>query len=55
MARGLSCQVCRQRMSVKNERKQPEGSDVVYECKNDACSNYRRSGYRFSERVFEPK
>lgn len=57
MPKGLSCQVCRQRMSVKSEKKEPMGSTVVYECVNPACKNYVDSGrrYRFSEKVFESK
>ena len=57
MAKGLNCQVCRQRMSVKSEQRQPMGSWVVYECRNPACKNWIDSGqrYRFSEKVFEGK
>lgn len=55
MAKGRTCDVCRQRMKVTREVKQPRGSDVWYECQNDACKNYVRSGhkYRFSAREFE--
>lgn len=57
MPKGLSCQVCRQRMSVKSQRPEPMGTWVVYECGNPACKNYINSGkrYRFNEKVFEPK
>ncbi|MFG1809252.1 hypothetical protein [Streptomyces sp. NPDC049040] len=57
MPKGLSCQVCRQRMSVKSQRPEPMGTWVVYECGNPACKNYIDSGkrYRFNEKVFEPK
>lgn len=55
MAMGRSCDVCRQRMSVKSEQKQPKGAWVVYECRNDACRNYVRSSHtqRFSAKEFE--
>ncbi|MBC7270238.1 MAG: hypothetical protein H5T76_16275 [Streptomyces sp.] len=57
MAKGLSCRVCRQRMSVKSEQRQPMGSWIVYECRNPACKNWIDSGqrHRFSEKVFEDK
>jgi hypothetical protein len=57
MSKGRTCDVCRQRMTVKSEQKQPMGSWVVYECQNDACKNYVRSGHahRFSAREFEDK
>jgi hypothetical protein len=55
MAKGRSCDVCRQRMAVKREDRQPKGSWVTYECANNACKNYVQSGhkYRFSAREFE--
>ncbi|MCM2422179.1 hypothetical protein [Streptomyces sp. RKAG293] len=55
MPRGRTCQVCRQRMTVKSEQRQPKGSWVVYECQNPACRNYLNSGrlFRFSEKIFE--
>jgi hypothetical protein len=51
-----ACQVCRQNMKVKSSKPEPKGAWVVYECQNNACSNYVRSGHsnRFSESVFEP-
>ncbi|NJP44133.1 hypothetical protein [Actinacidiphila epipremni] len=57
MAKGRSCDVCRQRMSVTNERREPMGSWVYYECRNPACANYINSGkrYRFTAKEFESK
>ncbi|CAM5571697.1 MULTISPECIES: hypothetical protein [Streptomyces] len=57
MAKGRNCQVCRQRMSVRSEQRQPMGSWVVHECHNPACRNWIDSGrrHRFSEKVFEDK
>ncbi len=55
MAKVKKCQVCKKNMRVKSEQKEPAGSWIVYECKNDACKNYIMSGkqYRFNEKVFE--
>jgi hypothetical protein len=57
VAKGLNCQICRRRMSVRSEQRQPMGSWVVYECRNTECKNYIDSGkrYRFSEKAFEGK
>jgi hypothetical protein len=44
-------------MTVKSEQRQPMGSWVIYECQNNACKNYVRSGHaqRFSAKEFEGK
>lgn len=57
MAKGRNCPVCGRSMAVKSERRQPMGSDVVYECRNTACRNYISTDgrYPFRERVFEDK
>jgi hypothetical protein len=38
-----------------SEKQEPKGNTVVYECRNDGCLNYVKSGYRLREKVFEPK
>jgi lysyl-tRNA synthetase class I len=56
MPMGPTCRVCGRLMYKKvSEKKEPMGNTVVYECTNNGCSNYVKSGYRLREKVFEPK
>lgn len=56
MAMGPTCGSCRRLMYRKvSERREPKGNTVVYECGNDGCPNYVKSGHRMREKVFEPK
>ncbi|MBR7839717.1 hypothetical protein KDL01_41085 [Actinospica durhamensis] len=56
MPMGPTCRVCRRLMYRKvSERKEAKGSTIVYECSNDGCANYIRSGYRLQEKVFEER
>jgi len=57
MPKGLSCRVCRQRMTAIKEDKQPMGSWVTYECRNPACKHYVQSRHtdRLKEKQFEDK
>jgi len=56
MPMGPTCRVCGRLMWKKvSEKKEPRGNTIVYECTNDGCSNYVKSGYRLREKVFEPK
>jgi hypothetical protein len=53
---GPPCRVCGKLMWKKiSEKQEPKGSTVVYECRNDGCLNYVKSGYRLREKAFEPK
>jgi len=54
MGRGLKCKVCNQGMYAGDEKYEPKGTWVTYICRNDNCSNYKRSGHRFMEKKFEP-
>lgn len=55
MGRGLKCRVCGQGMYAGNEKYEPKGTYVTYICRNDNCDNYKRSGRRLEEKVFEGK
>jgi hypothetical protein len=56
MAMGPTCRSCGRLMWKKiSEKQEPVGKTVVYECTNDGCKNYARSGYRLREKVFELK
>ena len=56
MAMRPTCRACGRLMNGKvSEQRQPQGSWVVYECINNGCPNYVKSGYRLREKVFESK
>lgn len=56
MPMGPTCQSCRQLMWKKiSEQRQPYGSLIVYECQNNGCPNYVKSGRRIREKVFESR
>ena len=56
MAMGPTCRACGRLMYKKvSERKEAQGTTVVYECTNDGCGNYTRGGHRMREKVFESK
>lgn len=55
MARGKRCPNCQSVMYAKNERLEPMGTTVWYECRVDVCPYYKRSGYRYGEKEFEGK
>lgn len=55
MARGLRCKVCNQPMYGREDKYEPQGTWVTYICRNGNCDNYKRSGYAFQEKKFEPK
>ena len=56
MAMGPTCRSCGRLMYKKvSEQHQPKGNWVVYECSNDGCKNYLKSGHRNREKVFEAK
>lgn len=56
MAMGPACKSCGRLMYKKvSEQRQPKGSWVTYECTNDGCKNYLKSGRRLREKVFEPR
>jgi hypothetical protein len=56
MAMGPTCGACRRLMYRKvSEQRQEKGSWIVYECSNDGCPNYLKSGHRVREKVFEDR
>jgi hypothetical protein len=56
MAMGPTCRSCGRLMWKKvSEKREPKGNTVVYECTNDGCKSYLTGGYRYREKVFEPK
>lgn len=56
MAMGPTCRSCRMLMWKKvSEQRQEKGSWVVYECMNNGCVNYVKSGHRLREKVFEER
>jgi hypothetical protein len=56
MAMGPTCPSCKREMYKKvSEQRQPKGSWIVYECSNNGCSNYIKSGRRVREKVFEER
>ncbi len=53
MAKGKKCPSCNFPMFARKEDWQDKGTWVTYECQNNTCPQYKRSGYHPSERVFE--
>lgn len=52
MAKGKTCPECNFTCRVKDEKFEPKGSWIVYECQNGNCASKKR-GYPWSEKVFE--
>ena len=56
MPMGPTCGACKRLMYRKvSEQRQEKGSWIVYECSNDGCPNYLKSGHRNREKVFEDR
>ena len=56
MPMGPTCRSCRRLMWKKvSQQRQPKGTWVAYECQNNGCPNYLKSGYRLREKVFEER
>lgn len=53
MAKGKKCPVCNFPMFAEREKNEPMGTTVWYKCQNHDCSQYKRSGYPYAEKVFE--
>lgn len=55
MAKGKRCPVCNQPMAAEDQKHEPQGTWIVYVCRNNYCPRFKRSGYPEKEKVFEPK
>jgi hypothetical protein len=45
------CPACRQVMYAQDEHYKPQGTDVVYVCRNGSCPTYVKSGNRYPEKI----
>ncbi len=55
MGKGKKCPVCGSPMYAQDEKYEPQGTWVVYACRNGSCPRMVRSGYPEKEKVCEPQ